>query len=222
MSTISQYIDHTALSADTTEEKIKSLCLEAEKFQFWSVCINPAYIPLAKKMLANSDVKICTVVGFPLGATLSKVKVFEAISAIEMGADEIDMVVNIGWVKSGKWNAVREDIQCVFDACVTTPLKVIFETCLLNEQEIENLGKICSDIGVAFIKTSTGFSHSGATINAVKLMKQSVGNSVQIKASGGIKTKEVAEQMLLAGATRLGTSSGVMIITGESNTTGQY
>lgn len=222
MSNIAHYIDHTALTADTTEEKIQQLCLEAKTHQFWSVCINPAYIPLAKTLLVGSNVKICTVIGFPLGANMSQVKAYETEQAILAGADEIDMVVNIGWVKSGLWQQVEQDIRAVFLACDGKPLKVIFETCLLTEQEIQKLSKICLEIGVAFVKTSTGFSHGGATVEAVTLMKEVVKDKVAIKASGGVRSAETAKQMLNAGATRLGTSSGVSIITGQGAASGQY
>lgn len=222
MTGLAQYIDHTALSADTTEQKIHQLCEEAKTYQFWSVCINPAYIPLAKTLLANSAVKICTVIGFPLGANMTQVKVYETEQAILAGAQEIDMVVNVGWLKSGLWDKVRSDIQAIFQACRGVPLKVIFETCLLNEQEIRQLSQICADIGVAFVKTSTGFSTGGATVEAVELMKNAVGDAVKIKASGGIRSRETAEQMLTAGASRLGTSSGVAIVTNQTVENTQY
>ncbi|OOF71486.1 deoxyribose-phosphate aldolase [Rodentibacter caecimuris] len=222
MTSLAQYIDHTALAADTTEQKIQHLCQEAKTYGFWSVCINPAYIPFAKKLLADSDVKICTVIGFPLGANMTQVKSYETEQAILAGAQEIDMVVNVGWVKSELWDKVRSDIQAVFDACRGVPLKVILETCLLTEQEICQLCQICLEIGVAFVKTSTGFSSGGATVEAVELMKQVVGESVKIKASGGVRCRATAQQMLEAGASRLGTSSGVAIVTDKESTNAQY
>ncbi|OOS00666.1 deoxyribose-phosphate aldolase [Canicola haemoglobinophilus] len=219
---IARYIDHTALSADTTIAKINQLCQEAISHHFWSVCINPAYISLAKSLLKDTDVKVCTVIGFPLGANMPEVKAYETKLAIDAGTDEVDMVVNIGWVKSGLWEEVKQDISLVFQACDQTPLKVIFETCLLTDDEIIKLSKICSEIGVAFVKTSTGFSHNGATIEAVTIMQQHVSENVKIKASGGVRSKETAEQMIKAGASRLGTSSGVAIVTGMATPNSQY
>ena len=150
---LAQYIDHTALTAEKNEQDILTLCHEAIEHGFYSVCINSGYIPLAKEKLAGSNVKICTVVGFPLGANLTSVKAFETQESIKAGANEIDMVINVGWIKSQKWNAVKQDIQAVFNACDGKPLKVILETCLLTKDEIVKACEICKEIGVAFVKT---------------------------------------------------------------------
>lgn len=179
------------------------------------MCINSAYIPLAKQALAQSAVKICTVVGFPLGANLSSVKAFEASEAIKQGADEIDMVINLGLMKAQQWQAVEQDIAEVLTACQGKTLKVILETCLLSKEEIVKACEICKKLGVAFVKTSTGFNKGGATVEDVALMKQTVGDAVEVKASGGIRDTATALAMLEAGATRLGVSAGVAIVQGE-------
>lgn len=217
MDNLSKFIDHTLLKADSTLEDIKKICEEAKKYQFFSVCINSAFIKDAKKYLENSDVKICTVVGFPLGASNSKTKAFEAKTAIEDGANEIDMVINIGLLKSKEYDRVKEDIQTVYEACNGTLLKVILETALLNEEELRKVAYICKDIGVDFIKTSTGFSTRGASLEDVKIMKECVANEIKIKASGGIRDYETAIAMIKEGANRLGVSSGVAIVTGEKS-----
>ncbi|QPB41537.1 deoxyribose-phosphate aldolase [Rodentibacter haemolyticus] len=208
---LAQYIDHTALTAEKTEQDIITLCNEAIQYGFYSVCINSGYIPLAKERLSGTNVKICTVVGFPLGANLTSVKVFETKEAIKAGATEIDMVINIGWIKSGKWDAVKQDILSVFESCAGIPLKVILETCLLTKEEIVKACEICKAIGVAFVKTSTGFNKGGATVEDVVLMKQTVGN-IGVKASGGVRDTETALAMIKAGATRIGASAGIAII----------
>ncbi|MFZ7234683.1 deoxyribose-phosphate aldolase [Avibacterium avium] len=213
---IAKYIDHTALTAEKTPQDILNLCQEAMTHQFCSVCINSAYIPLAKQALAQSAVKICTVVGFPLGANLSQVKAFEASEAIKQGADEIDMVINLGLVKAQQWQAVEQDIAEVLTACQGKTLKVILETCLLSKEEIVKACEICKKLGVAFVKTSTGFNKGGATVEDVALMKQTVGDAVEVKASGGIRDTATALAMLEAGATRLGVSAGVAIVKGTN------
>ncbi|BFU60785.1 MULTISPECIES: deoxyribose-phosphate aldolase [Rodentibacter] len=212
---LAQYIDHTALTAEKTEQDIITLCNEAIQYGFYSVCINSGYIPLAKEKLDGTKVKICTVVGFPLGANLTSVKAFETKEAIKAGATEIDMVINVGWIKSGKWDAVKQDIQSVFESCAGIPLKVILETCLLTKEEVIKACEICKAIGVAFVKTSTGFSKGGATVEDVALMKQIVGD-IGVKASGGVRDTETALAMIKAGATRIGASAGISII-GHSN-----
>ena len=218
---LAQYIDHTALTAEKNEQDILTLCNEAIEHGFYSVCINSGYIPLAKEKLAGSNVKICTVVGFPLGANLTSVKTFETQESIKAGADEIDMVINVGWIKSQKWDTVKQDIQAVFDACDGTPLKVILETCLLTKDEIVKACEICKEIGVAFVKTSTGFNKGGATVEDVALMKQTVGN-IGVKASGGVRDTETALAMIKAGATRIGASAGIAIISGTQDTQSTY
>ncbi|HBO37831.1 MAG TPA: deoxyribose-phosphate aldolase [Pasteurellaceae bacterium] len=218
---IARFIDHTALTAEKTEQDILRLCDEAMENEFYSVCINSAYIPLAKEKLAGSDVKICTVVGFPLGANLSSVKAFEAEEAIAAGANEIDMVINVGLIKSGKWQAVKDDIQAVLSACRGIPLKVILETCLLSKNEIVNACEICKELNVAFVKTSTGFNKGNATVEDVALMKQTVG-VLGVKASGGVRDAETALAMIAAGATRIGSSSGIAIIKGLQDNSSSY
>lgn len=218
---IAYYIDHTALTAEKTDADILKLCDEAIEHQFFSVCINSCHIPLAKQKLAGSNVKICTVVGFPLGANLSSVKAFETQEAIAAGANEIDMVINVGWIKSNKWSAVKEDIQAVLNACNGTPLKVILETCLLTKEEIVQACEICKALKVAFVKTSTGFNKGGATMEDVALMKQTVGD-IGVKASGGIRDTQTALAMIQAGATRIGASAGIAIIHGMQDNNNTY
>lgn len=219
--TLAQYIDHTALTAEKTEQDILQLCDEAIQYGFYSVCINSGYIPLAKEKLAGTKVKICTVVGFPLGANLTSVKAFETKEAINAGAAEIDMVINVGWIKSNKWEAVKQDIQAVFEACGGVPLKVILETCLLTKEEIVKACEICKEIGVAFVKTSTGFNKGGATVEDVALMKQTVGD-MGVKASGGVRDTQTALAMINAGATRIGASAGIAIIGHSTETQSGY
>ena len=218
---LAQYIDHTALTAEKNEQDISTLCHEAIEHGFYSVCINSGYIPLAKEKLAGSNVKICTVVGFPLGANLTSVKALETQESIKAGANEIDMVINVGWIKSQKWDAVKQDIQAVFNACNGAPLKVILETCLLTKDEIVKACEICKEIGVAFVKTSTGFNKGGATVEDVALMKQTVGN-IGVKASGSVRDTETALAMIKAGATRFGASAGIAIIGGTQDTQSTY
>ena len=205
-SQLAKYIDHTALTAEKTEQDILKLCEEALEYGFYSVCINPCHISLAKQKLADSAVKICTVIGFPLGANATE-------QAIQAGAGEIDMVINVGWIKSNQWEKVQADIQAVFNACHDTPLKVILETCLLSKEEIVKACEICKAIGVAFVKTSTGFNKGGATVEDVALMKQTVGE-IGVKASGGIRDTQTALAMIEAGATRIGASAGIAIVNG--------
>ncbi|MCI7718753.1 deoxyribose-phosphate aldolase [[Pasteurella] aerogenes] len=218
---IAKFIDHTALSAEKNEQDIIKLCDEAIENGFFSVCINSGYIPLAKEKLQGTDVKICTVVGFPLGANLTSVKAFETQEAIQAGADEIDMVINVGWIKSQKWQAVKADIQAVLQACNGIPLKVILETCLLTKEEIVQACEICKALNVAFVKTSTGFNKGGATVEDVALMKQTVG-AIGVKASGGVRDTQTALAMIDAGATRIGASAGIAIIKGLSDTSTTY
>ena len=210
---LAQYIDHTALSADKTPADIIQLCNEAKQYGFYSVCLNSAYIPLAKQQLAGSDVKICTVVGFPLGANLSSVKAFETRASIEAGAREIDMVINVGLAKAGDWDAVKADIQAVLEACQGVLLKVILETCLLSDEEIVKVCEICKALGVDFVKTSTGFNRAGATVEHIRLMRATVGD-FGVKASGGVRDTATALAMIEAGATRIGASAGIAIVEG--------
>lgn len=217
-----KYIDHTLLAMNATEDQIRKLCDEAKEYHFYSVCINSGYVPLAASLLKGSDVKVCSVVGFPLGAMLTSAKAFETEMAVKAGAQEIDMVINVGWLKSNDWQAVKNDIEAVFNACGDVPLKVILETCLLSKDEIVKVCNICKEIGVAFVKTSTGFSVSGATVEDVKLMRETVGDKMGVKASGGIRDRATAEKMVEAGATRLGASAGIAIVSGNETSSGNY
>ncbi|WP_299224254.1 deoxyribose-phosphate aldolase [uncultured Psychroserpens sp.] len=209
---VSKYIDHTLLKSSATERDIIDLCNEAKKYKFYSVCINSCYIPLAKQLLKDSTVKICTVVGFPLGATSTESKVFEATNAIEAGAHEIDMVINIGFLKSKNFVEVFKDISDVKLAIGKTPLKVIIEISELSKNDIVKASEICLDAKVDFIKTSTGFTKSGATLTAVKIIKKTIKNRAKIKASGGISDLETAQKYIEVGVERIGTSKGVSII----------
>ena len=209
---LNKYIDHTLLKSTATERDIIDLCNEAKKHKFFSVCINSCYIPLAKQLLKASSVKICTVVGFPLGATATSTKVFEAKQAIEAGAHEIDMVLNIGFLKSKNYVEVFKDISDVKLAIGKTPLKVIIEISELSKNDIVKACEICLDAKVDFVKTSTGFSKSGATLTAVKIMRKTVKDRAKIKASGGIGDFETARKYIEIGVDRIGTSKGVAIV----------
>jgi deoxyribose-phosphate aldolase len=211
---LAQTIDHTLLAADATREQIATLCQEAQTHGFYSVCVNSGYVPYAAQLLTGQAVKVCAVVGFPLGAGLSESKAREAALAIEAGAGEIDMVLNIGALKDGLFDAVRDDIAAVKQACGSVPLKVILETCLLDETQKVRACEICRELDVAFVKTSTGFSRSGATLDDVRLMRRVVGPNIGVKASGGVRDHATALAMIDAGATRLGTSSGIAIVSG--------
>lgn len=215
---LERFIDHTLLKPDTTVEDIKKICEEAKEYNFFSVCINPSYVKLSKELLDGSDTKVCTVIGFPLGATTSEVKSFETKDAINNGADEVDMVINIGALKSGDYDLVKEDIQAVVDAADGQALvKVIIESALLTSDEIMTASKLSKEAGADFVKTSTGFNGGGATEEAVALMRMTVGEDLGVKASGGIRSREDALKMIEKGATRLGASSGVKIIQGEKS-----
>lgn len=206
-------IDHTLLKQDAQPEQIVKLCEEAKQFDFMSVCVNPAYVPLAAKCLEDSDVKVCTVIGFPLGMNLTKTKVEEAVTCVKQGADEVDMVINVGMLKAGHDDYVREEIREIKQAVGhNIILKVIIETCLLNNDEIVRACKAAKEAGADFVKTSTGFSTGGATVEAVKLMRETVGPEMGVKASGGVRTHEDLIAMVEAGANRIGTSSGAKII----------
>ena len=208
---IESTIDHTLLKPVATSEQIKVLCEEAKKFQFATVCVNPCQVKLASEQLKDCDVKVCTVVGFPLGASHSAVKAFEAKQAIACGAGEIDMVINVGAIKDKNWTLVQSDIKAVKDACGETPLKVILETCFLDNDEIIKACELSVEANAQFVKTSTGFGTAGATVEHVKLMKKTVGTKALVKASGGIRDAQSAQTMIEAGASRLGTSAGVAI-----------
>ncbi len=215
MQNLNQYIDHTLLKATATEEDIKKLCLEAIEYQFFSVCVNSSQVAFSKIQLAQSTVKLCSVIGFPLGAMSTAAKVFEAQKAIEDGADEIDMVINIGLLKSEKFDAVWKDIEAVKIGIGNHILKVILETCYLNKPEIIKASELALFSGADFIKTSTGFGTGGATFEDVQLMKSVVKDQAKIKASGGIKDRVTALEYIALGAERIGTSSGIDIVTNK-------
>lgn len=209
---ISKFIDHTLLKATATLDDIKTLCQEAITNDFKSVCVNPTHVSYAKELLAETDVLVCTVIGFPLGANTVGTKVFETVNAISNGADEIDMVINIGKAKEHDYEYIKKEIEDIVHAANGNVLKVIIETCYLTNDEIKKVCEAAVAAGAAFVKTSTGFGTGGATVEHVKLMKSIVGNNVGVKASGGIRTYEDFKAMVDAGATRIGASSGVAII----------
>lgn len=209
---ISKYIDHTLLKPDATKERIIKLCKEARENDFASVCINPCWISTAKKELEGTDVNVCTVIGFPLGAMTKEAKVFEAKDAVEKGADEVDMVINVGMLKDGNDDYVINEIHSVKEVVGERILKVIIETCLLTDEEKVRACKDAEAAGANFVKTSTGFSTGGATVADVKLMKETVGDRLKVKASGGIHTKEEMNALIAAGAERIGASAGMALI----------
>jgi deoxyribose-phosphate aldolase len=211
---IAALIDHTVLKPETTTAQIRQLCEEALHYKFASACMNPFFVPLAAELLRGSAVKICSVAGFPLGATTTDAKVFEVQEAIQHGAREIDMVMNVGALKSGDDSTVEDDIRRVADACRrgNAICKVILENCLLTDEEKVRACKIAVRAGVDYVKTSTGFNSGGATVEDVALMRATVGPKIGVKASGGIRTLEDLQKMVAAGATRIGTSSGVKIV----------
>ena len=217
---LAKMIDHTILKANATQSDIEKLCDEAKKYNFASVCVNPYWVPLASDLLKNSTVKVCTVIGFPLGATSSESKASETEIAILQGADEVDMVINVGAMKNNQTDIVENDILSVVNSARKTGktqnkniiVKVILETCYLTKDEIKNACLCAKNAGADFVKTSTGFGTGGATVEDVALMKETVGSSMEVKASGGIRDYETALKMINAGATRLGTSSGIGIV----------
>ncbi|MDD5491518.1 MAG: deoxyribose-phosphate aldolase [bacterium] len=212
---LAQIIDYAVLKADTTTEDIDRACQEAKKYRFAAVCVNPSYVPLAEKLLHGSGVKVSAVIGFPLGASTSTVKSIEARNALLNGADEIDMVLNIGALKSNETDIVNEEIKMVRNVTNGHVLKVILETCLLSKEEKIKACEIASSQGVNFIKTSTGFSTGGATVDDIRLIRQVVGIEMGVKASGGIDTAEQAYVLMEAGATRIGTSHAVEMVSGD-------
>jgi deoxyribose-phosphate aldolase len=207
-------IDHTLLKPDATSDKIAQLCFEARKYHFASVCVNPTHVKLCADLLRDSDVKVCTVIGFPLGATSTAVKVFETRNALDNGATEIDMVLNIGALKAGESELVAKDIRGVVETAHAAGalVKVIIETALLNDEEKVIACLLAKEAGADYVKTSTGFSGGGATVHDIELMRKTVGPTIGVKASGGIHTHEDAEALVAAGATRIGASAGVKII----------
>ncbi len=212
---IARMIDHTVLKADATRETVAKLCAEAIKYNFASVCVNTCHVDLVSKLLAGSTVKTCCVVGFPLGAMITSAKVFETKEAIRLGAQEIDTVINIGGVKDGNYELVYKDIKAVIDAAEKKAIvKVIIETCLLSDEEKVEVCEISVKAGADFVKTSTGFSTGGATVDDIMLMKKTVDGKALVKASGGIKNQEDLNAIIEAGANRIGTSNGITLVSG--------
>ena len=216
MTSINTYIDHTLLKPESTQEQIKRLTDEAKNYHFASVCVNPTWVAYAKEQLKDSDVKVCTVIGFPLGATTSQTKAFETQDAIANGADEVDMVINIGKLKSKQYDEVEDDIRAVVEASGDKLVKVIIEACLLTNDEKVKACQLSVAAGADYVKTSTGFSLHGATIEDVALMRQTVGPDIGVKAAGGARSLADAEAFIAAGATRIGTSAGVAIVSGDT------
>lgn len=205
-------IDHTVLKADTPLETVKRICDEAMEYGFASVCINPCHVAYCADYLKDSDVNVCTVIGFPLGANTSAVKAFETKEAIANGADEIDMVMNIGALKDKNYDLVRDDVKAVVEAANGTLVKVILETCLLTEDEIKKACELCVEAKADYVKTSTGFSTRGATIEDVRIMKEAVHGKAKVKAAGGVRTPEDMVKIVAAGADRIGTSAGCSLV----------
>ncbi|MDR0545560.1 MAG: deoxyribose-phosphate aldolase [Mycoplasmataceae bacterium] len=209
--TYNHYIDHTALKATTTKQEIETLCAEAKEHKFASVCVNPCFVPLCKKLLEGTKVNVCTVIGFPLGANGTSTKVFEITKAISEGATEIDMVMNISLFKSHQYDEVINEIKMCKTACSNAILKVIVETCYLDDEEKKQAVACVKRAGADFIKTSTGFGPSGATVKDIQLFKKYAGKGLKIKASGGINTHAQMVELIKAGANRIGTSKGTLI-----------
>ena len=209
---INKYIDHTLLKAFATQEEIRKLCEEAKKYNFKSVCVNPANIKFAKECLEGTDVLVCTVIGFPLGANTKEIKALETMDAINNGADEIDMVINVGKAKEGDFDYIENEIKMVVAASAGKTTKVIIETCYLTEEEKVNCCLAAKRANATFVKTSTGFGTGGATANDIKLMRETVGPEMGVKASGGVRNLADLEVMVENGATRIGASSGVAIM----------
>lgn len=203
-----KFIDHTILKPEASEAQVIALCEEAKEYDFASVCVNPTHVALCARLLANTDVKVCTVIGFPLGANTAEVKGFETRNAVKNGATEIDMVINVGALKDKKYDVVFNDIKAVVDNAGGNLVKVIFETCLLTPEEIVKACELSVSAGADYVKTSTGFGKYGATVEDVALMRKSVGPNIGVKASGGVRTREDMLKMIEAGASRIGTSAG--------------
>ena len=210
---LNKFIDHTNLNNTATLKDIEKLCNEAIKYKFASVCVYPYYVPLCKSLLKDTNISVCTVVGFPSGLSTKETKAFEAINAVSNGADEIDMVINISALKNKDYDYVKEEIEEIRDSIDGKILKVIIETCLLTDKEIVKMTEICNETFVNFIKTSTGFSKYGARVEDIELIMENKSDLLEIKASGGIRNIKDMESMINAGATRIGTSSGVEIMT---------
>ncbi len=220
---LAKYIDHTILKPDVSEEAVLKVCEEAKEYGFFSVCINPCFVKTVAKSLAGTDVKVTSVIGFPLGASTSEIKALEAKKAVEDGANEIDMVINVSALKDGKDDYVYEDILAVVNAIKGKAiLKVIIETCLLTDDEKRKACELSQKAGAQFVKTSTGFSTGGATAEDVALMKSVVGDALEVKASGGVRDYETAMKMVNAGATRIGASASIAIVTQANDVKSDY
>lgn len=214
---LNRMIDHTILKPEATEAAVQKIIDEAKEYNFFSVCINPCWVAFASEQLADTDVAVCTVIGFPLGANTPEVKAYEAADAIKNGANEVDMVINIGALKSQQYDHVRQDIQGVVDAAKGKALvKVIIETALLTDEEKVKACELAKEAGADFVKTSTGFSTGGAKVADIRLMRETVGSDMGVKASGGVHNAEEALAMIEAGATRIGASTGVAIVSGAT------
>ncbi|CAL2088839.1 Deoxyribose-phosphate aldolase [Tenacibaculum sp. 190524A05c] len=219
---IHKYIDHTLLKATATSEQIKTLCAEAKQYNFYAVCVNGSYVELAVKELAETNVKVAAVIGFPLGAMTTAAKVFEAKDCIKNGASEIDMVINVGRLLEGAFDYVENEIRLIKEGIGESLLKVIFENCYLTKEQIQKVSELALNAGADFIKTSTGFGTGGATFEDVHLMKDVVKDKIQIKAAGGIRDIATAKKYIEMGVTRLGTSSGVALVTSGTTNTDSY
>ena len=216
MSELANYIDHTLLKPDATRAQLEQLCAEAAEHQFSTVCVNGSRVELAYSLLEDSDVQVCTVVGFPLGAMDADAKRYETEVAVDLGASEIDMVMNVGRFKDGEHDYIVREIRDVVEAADDRVVKVILETCLLTNDEIAQACKLVTQAQAHFVKTSTGFGNAGATLEHVRLMRETVGQFAGVKAAGGVRNADDARAMIEAGATRIGTSNGVAIVSGES------
>lgn len=214
---VNKLIDHTILKAFATEEEVLKLCNEAKEYDFKSVCVNPVNVALAKKALEGSDVLVCTVIGFPLGANTKEIKALETLDAIKNGADEIDMVINIGKAKEHNFEYIEDEIKCVVTASAGKTTKVIIETCYLSDEEKIECCKAAKAAGATFVKTSTGFGTGGATAADIKLMRETVGAEMGVKASGGVRSFDDVKLMVENGATRIGASSGIQIMKDATN-----
>ncbi|EJL47188.1 deoxyribose-phosphate aldolase [Brevibacillus sp. CF112] len=219
---LNKFIDHTLLKPEATQEMIDKLCAEAKEHDFMSVCVNPYWVKRSAELLAGTDVKVCTVIGFPLGANTTAAKVAETRDAIANGATEVDMVLNVGALKSGDLETVKQDVAAVKQAAGDVLVKVILETGLLTDQEKEIACKLCVEAGADYVKTSTGFGPGGATVEDIALMRKTVGPDIGVKASGGVRDGEAALAMIEAGGSRIGTSSGISIVTGAKATGSGY
>lgn len=220
--TLAPYIDHTLLKPEATKQNIRKLCEEALENHFYAVCVNSWMIPTCREILKTTKIQIASVVGFPLGACETSVKSFETTRAFNIGTHEVDMVINIGALKAQEYNYVEKEIQTVVRAAEGKIVKVIFETSLLTAEEKKKACELSVNAGAHFVKTSTGFGSAGATVEDIQLMKAAVGTKAQVKASGGIRDFETAAKMIAAGATRLGTSSGVALVKGKNASSGNY